>query len=218
MAIISEGGVEAIKRLGKGHSGTVNDVLLAAYFYTMSELTGHLGPQNLFIPVNLRKHLPDGSRTMSNQSANVSFVVTRLPGEGIGTLLDKIVAETSRMKGNDLGIREQVAFDRGSDPEGKAVTKMVEDMCQMQEEGWADIFISNPGPMSLPDVEGMRDAYICYPGVFMPATCFVISTFRGRMTITMGYQDEAESREYTRKAIEMFVGCLPIDADQFSIR
>lgn len=216
-AIISAEGLESIKRLAKEHSGTVNDVLLASYFLTMSELTGHYGPQNLFIPVNLRRHLTDGSRVMSNQSANVSFIVTRQPGEGMGPLLDKVVAETSRMKGEDLGIKGQVAFDRGCDPEGRAVARMVEDMCKMQDDGWADIFISNPGPMSLPDVDGMVDAYICYPGVYMPATCFVISTFRGRMTITMGYQMERESRDLTWKMISTFVSSFPIGPDDVKI-
>ncbi|MFA4860949.1 hypothetical protein [Methanoregula sp.] len=38
----------------------------------------------------------------------------------------------------------------------------------------------------------------------MPTTCFVTSTFRGRMTITMGLQDSGRARIKTQNAIELF--------------
>jgi hypothetical protein len=38
----------------------------------------------------------------------------------------------------------------------------------------------------------------------MPTTCFIASTFRGRMTITMGYQDSERPRAGTRRAMDLF--------------
>jgi NRPS condensation-like uncharacterized protein len=213
-AIISPEGLDSIKRMAKAHGGTVNDVLMAAYFLSMSDLTGHMGPQHLFFPVNLRRYLRDGSRVMSNQAVNVSFTVARDRGEGMPQVLDRVIGETSRMKDGRIGIREQVAFDRGCDPEGKAVEKMVRDMASKEKDGLADIFISNPGPIILPPVDGLVDAYVCYPGTRMPSTCFVISTFRDEVSITMGYQDDEGPREATREAIHGFVGHLPIEPSQ----
>jgi len=210
-AIISKEGLEQIKRTAKAHRGTVNDVLMAAYFMAMSDLTGHYGPQNLFFPVNLRRYLKDGSRVMSNQSANVSLIVTREKGDGMSEVLDKIVFGTKGMKSRLIGIREQVEFDKGSDLEGKAVQRMVEEMDRKQKEGLADIFISNPGPMDLPDVDGLVGAYVCYPGVYMPSTCFIVTTFRGEMSIVVGYQDDVESKKATWTAVLNLIGHLDLD-------
>ena len=81
---------------------------------------------------------------------------------------------------------------------------MAEQMVALQKKGLADIFISNPGTITLPKVDGLTDAYICYPGGYMPTTCIMTSTFRDRMTITMGYQNSARARKGTKKAVQLF--------------
>jgi len=216
-AVVGSPGLASIKELAKARGGTVNDVLMAAYFMAMSDLTGHMGPQHVFFPVNLRRYLQDGSRVMSNQAVNVSFTLERERGEKMPQILDKVIRETSRMKESRIGVREQVAFDRGCDPEGRAVEEMVRRMARQQEQGLADIFVSNPGPVPLPPISGLVSAYLAYPGLLMPSTCFVISTFRGEMTITMGYQDDKSSREATLKAVQNFLGYLPVRPSQARI-
>ncbi len=197
--------VEAVRRSAGTLGGSVNDVVMAAYFLSMSDLTGHMGPIDIFFPVNLRQHKNDGSRVMSNQAANVCFPLDRRGGEGMGDVLPRVIRETKLLKENAIGISEQVRMDMSSDPEGRQIHQMVEEMAALQKSGLADIFISNPGPITLPDMEGLTDAYICYPGCYMPTTCFVTSTFRGHMTVTMGYQDSERAREGTRKAMDLFM-------------
>lgn len=194
----------AIRARAKTLGGTVNDAILAAYFLAMSDITGHNGPLALFFPVNLRRYLDDGSRVMSNQAANVSIPVERKPGEGMAGLLPRVICGTRRLKDGNIGIPEQVRMDAASDPEGKNVRQMVERMAKCEAEGFADIFVSNPGVIVLPEIPGLTDAYVCFPGVCMPTTCFVTSTFRGHMTITMGYQDSERAREGTRRAVRLF--------------
>jgi NRPS condensation-like uncharacterized protein len=201
---ISTATLGAIRTRVKGMGGNLNDLVMAAYFLAMSDLTGHPGPIDIFFPVNLRQHLDDGSRVMSNQAANVSFMLERQDGEGMIEILPRIIAATRALKAPGIGIAEQVLLDKTSDPEGKHVHQMAEELLMRQRTGLADIFISNPGPITLPDIEGLSDAYICYPGVSMPATCFVISTFCGKMTITLGFQDSEKAREGTRKAMDLF--------------
>jgi NRPS condensation-like uncharacterized protein len=194
----------ATKKLG----GTLNDAILAAYFLAISDCTGCNGPISLFFPVNLRRHLANGSRVMSNQAANVSIPVERKPGEGMAGLLPRIIRETRRLKEGYIGVPEQARMDAASDPEGRAVQEMVERMAALEEKGFADIFITNPGVLALPTVPGLADAYVCYPGVKMPTTCFVTSTFVGHMTVTMGCQDSERAREGTKKALGLFCGYL----------
>jgi hypothetical protein len=142
---------------------------------------------------------------MSNQAANIGFLAERKPGDGMFDLLPRVIAETKLLKAGGIGLTEQAEMDRASDPEGKNVQEMVEKMAEMQRQGMADIFISNPGVLDLPDTEGLVDAHICYPGGYMPTTCFVTSTFRGRMSVSMGYQDDARPRNGTRKAMDLML-------------
>ncbi|MFA4824231.1 MAG: hypothetical protein WC593_03650 [Methanoregula sp.] len=196
--------LEAIRISARKLGGNINDVVMAAYYLSMSDLTGHRGPIDLFFPVNLRQHLNDGSRVMSNQATNVCFTLERIAGEGLDEILPRVIEKTQHLKAGCIGISAQVEMDKNCDPEGIRIQQMVEQMAALQKSGLADIFISNPGPITLPDAEGLVDAYICYPGGYMPTTCFVTSTFRGRMTITMGYQDSERARMGTRKAMDLF--------------
>jgi NRPS condensation-like uncharacterized protein len=205
-----------IKQAAHDCGGTINDVLLSAYFLSLSDVTGHNGPQCLSFPVNLRQHLSDGSRIMSNQAANVAFMLHRESGDGTAETLNKVVKETRRLKTDLIGVREQIAFDRFSDPEGKAVHQMVQTTVKKQDDGLSNAFISNPGPFNLPPVEGLVDAYVCYPGSYMPSTCFVVSTFRGTLSVTMGYQNDIEPRDVTREAMEAFVKHLSVDISKAS--
>jgi len=194
----------AVRAHARALGGSVNDAVLAAYSLALTDLTGHTAPIEIYFPVNLRQHLNDGSRVMSNQATNVCFVLGRKEGEGMEEVLPRIIEKTKVLKAGGIGIAEQAAMDRACDPEGRQIHRMVEQMAALQKEGLADIFISNPGPIALPDVCGLSDAYICYPGGLMPTTCFVTSTFQGQMTITMGYQDSPGAREGTAKAMQLF--------------
>jgi NRPS condensation-like uncharacterized protein len=184
--------------------GSINDAMMAAYFLSMSDLTGHRGPVAMFFPVNLRQHLNNGSRVMSNQATNACFTLEWKEKDGIKEVLSRVIKETTALKAGRIGVAEQVEMDRICDPEGWRIHEMVEEMAAMQKAGMADIFISNPGMITLPDIEGLNEAYFCYPGGYMPTTCFATSTFRGQLTITMGYQESDRARTGTRKAMDLF--------------
>jgi NRPS condensation-like uncharacterized protein len=196
--------LEAVRARARALGGSINDVVMASYFLAMSDLTDHRGPIDIFFPVNLRQHLNDGSRVMSNQATNVCITLERRDGEGMEVLLPRVIGKTKVLKAGFIGIAEQAEMDRASDPEGRGIQQMVEQMFALQKSGLADIFISNPGTITLPDVGGLTDAYVCYPGGYMPTTCFITSTFRGRMTITMGYQESERARVGTRMAMDLF--------------
>ena len=207
--------MEAIRVRTRELSGSINDVVMAAYFLSMSDLTGHMGPVDVFFPVNLRQYLKDGSRVMSNQAVNISFSLDRRMGEGMKDTLPRVIRETTLLKEKSIGISEQAIMDRACDPEGRHIHQMVEEIATLQKSGFADIFISNPGTIALPDIKGLTDAYVCFPGCYMPSTCFITSTFQGHMTVTMGYQDSERAREGTRKALDQFMQYLLSVVDEF---
>ncbi|MEN6518787.1 MAG: hypothetical protein ABFC38_11530 [Methanospirillum sp.] len=210
---VSPAALVAVRARVRELGGTVNDAVMAAYFLAMSDLTGRRGRMAVFFPVNLRQHLADGSRAMSNQATNVSVTLERAAGEGMAEFLPRVVEATAALKAGRIGIAEQVEMDANSDPEGLRIQEMVEQMAALQATGLADIFVSNPGPIALPGIDGLADAYLCYPGGYMPSTCFVTSTFRGWMTITMGYQESERARAGTRTAMDLFLRHLLSLAD-----
>jgi len=201
---VSPAEVRAIHAHVKSLGGNMNDAVMASYFLALCDLTGQTAPMDLFFPVNLRQHLKDGSRVMCNQSTNVCFRLARPHAEGMEEILPRVIDETRRLKRGGIGISEQVGMDLACDPAGTWVHEEVARMAALQREGMADIFISNPGVIALPGIDGLTDAYLCYPGGYMPTTCFVISTFRGKMTITMGYQNSQKARTGTHKAVQLF--------------
>jgi NRPS condensation-like uncharacterized protein len=194
----------AVRRYVGALGGNVNDAILASYFLAMSDLTQYNGPIAVFFPVNLRQHLMDGSRLMSNQATNVHIVMERRPGEGMTEILARVIRETLALKSGGIGIPDQVRMDFSCDPEGVRIHEMVGEMAALQKSGLADIFVSNPGFLKLPECDGLTDAYVCYPGSYMPTTCFITSTFRGTMTITMGYQDSERAKAGTGRAMDLF--------------
>lgn len=202
---VSPAALEAVRARARALGGNLNDAVMASYFLAMSDLTSHRGPVDVYFPVDLRRHLDNGSRVMSNQATNVCFTLERGPGEGMEEVLFRVVGATTALKaGGRIGLAEQAGMDALSDPGGRRVHEMAERMAALQGEGLADIFVSNPGRITLPDVDGLSDAYVCYPGGLMPATCFVTSTFRGQMTVTMGYQDSDRARTGTRRVMDLF--------------
>jgi NRPS condensation-like uncharacterized protein len=196
--------LQAVHAKARSLGGSINDAVMAAYYLAMSDLTGHREPIELYFPVNLRQHLKDGSRVMSNQANNVCFNIGRRPDEGMKEILLRVIDQTRMLKAEGIGIAEQVEMDRNCDPEGRRIQEMVDQMAALQKQGLADIFISNPGTFVLPEIEGLTDAYVCYPGGYMPTTCFMTSTFRGRMTVTMGYQDSRRPKVGTLMAMHLF--------------
>ncbi len=207
-ASLSPGELDAVRVNAGALGGSINDAVIAAYYLALSELTGHREQIEIYFPVNLRQHLCHGSRVMSNQATNVCIPLDRQEGEGMDAILPRVIRKTRALKADLIGVAEQVEMDNACDPEGRNIRLMVEQMAALQEQGFADIFLSNPGPVTLPATEGLTGAYVCYPGGLMPTTCFVTSTFRGRMTVTMGYQDSERPREGTKKAMELFMRSL----------
>jgi NRPS condensation-like uncharacterized protein len=201
---VSRAELAAVRAYAASAGGSVNDAIVAAYFLAAGDLTGCRDTVEVFFPVNLRQHRRDGSRAMSNQSGNVSFPLRREDGEGMASVLPRVIGHTRGLKLRGIGLAEQEAMDRACDPEGREVHRMVAGLEAFQREGYADIFLSNPGTFALPDLEGLTDAYVCYPGGLMPTTCLMTSTFRGQMTITLGFQDSERPREAARRLLELF--------------
>jgi len=62
-----------------------------------------------------------------------------------------------------------------------------------------------------PGIDGITGACHCYPGGYMPTTCFITSTFRGQMTITMGYQNSRRTRAGTHNVVHLFEALPDVD-------
>lgn len=89
-----------IRAVGKEHGGTVNDVLLAAYFVSLYELAGFRDSESVSIScaIDLRRHIKDNSdQGVTNHTA---WMQCRIPDKGrdIFQTLDYCVASSNQFK------------------------------------------------------------------------------------------------------------------------
>ena len=91
---------DRIKAVGKSRGATVNDMLLAAYFYSLYELAG-FGPQEsvtITCAIDLRRHIKDNSDAgLTNQTA---FMQCAVPARGrdIFETLSYVTASSEKYK------------------------------------------------------------------------------------------------------------------------
>ena len=89
-----------IRSVGKKHGATVNDVILAAYFYSLYELAGFDSKESVSIScaIDLRRHIKDNSdQGMTNHTAWMQCKIPEL-GKDIFTTLDYCVQSSNQFK------------------------------------------------------------------------------------------------------------------------
>ena len=91
---------DAIKSVGKSHGATVNDMLLAAYFYSLYELAGYGAAESVTIScaIDLRRHIKDNTgEGLTNHTAFMQCAVPRR-GANIFETLGYVAASSERFK------------------------------------------------------------------------------------------------------------------------
>lgn len=89
-----------MRSVGKKHGATVNDVILAAYFYSLYELAGFDSKESVSIScaIDLRRHIKDNSdQGMTNHTAWMQCKIPEL-GKDIFTTLDYCVQSSNQFK------------------------------------------------------------------------------------------------------------------------
>jgi NRPS condensation-like uncharacterized protein len=213
--------LDAIKRAGNRQGATVNDVLLAAYFLALCTTIGPPPgrPVPVMVSIDLRRYLNDTlslsqKDMICNQS--VAFAVHMKPGSQ--SLEDMIACARDAMQehmANNPGIASAVDLESFGYTGFARICERVQRMKTANDARNANPpFLGNIGIIPEEVVAFSQDipvahAFIAGIVIDPPGIALGVTTFRDRLTLTIGYGSPAISHETMERFMDTLVSYLP---------
>ncbi len=200
---------------GKSVGATVNDIILTAYYRTFYRLVGAApgGRTPVLMTVDLRKHLPEGTKTaLSNISSVWTVHLSAVGGEGFEDTLKRVVEVTSEWKragagrANAAGIplakkvmgRKVIPFFR------KQVSKMTE--ADSDQQGGAVPLLTNIGVIDEARLDFGSATPVTDGWLFAPASHMGIglaaSTYHDRLHLSTGTEFAAMDERLVHEMVD----------------
>ena len=196
--------------LAKSAGATVNDVILAAYYRALYRLLGAAPGSRtpLMVTVDLRRHLPEGTRTALANISSVWWVsVPPVADEGFDGTLARVVAATREWKSSGSGRASAIGIpviSKLTRRKGLAfVRKMLFGKADPGEKGGAvltNIGVVDDDRLDFGPSASVKDAWLLAPvtpaGVGLGA-----STYRDRLRLSAGADFAAVSEALVTDAV-----------------
>lgn len=216
---IDEARFRDIRQYCKQKGCTINDALLAAYFLALFEVVGpRVGePLAIQVTVDLRKYLQDeGAAAICNLGSSLFPVVARKEGQGFEDVLAEVKRMMDGFKAADvaaitipfLGLQYRLT------PLEKAERQRRAGLADGAAGGSVGPLLANMGVI---DADRLRfgdvpveDAYMTAPIAFAPQLYLGASSFRDRLTLSVGFCEEGLSRA----KVERILGSLQRELSQ----
>ncbi len=215
------------RALGRSSGATVNDIVLTALYRTFHRLIGAApgGKTPVMVTVDLRKHLPEGTKTaLANISSVWTVSLTAVDGEGFDDTLARVVEATGDWKRKGAGRATAAGIPFVRKVMGRnAVAMLRKQTAKMMEgddsanAGGSVPVLTNIGIIDdrrLDFGPGVRvtDAYLFSPAAHL-GLGLAASTYRDRLHLSYGTEfasvDErltTDLVEGTAREIEAWVG------------
>ncbi|MHB8893686.1 MAG: hypothetical protein ACYC99_00705 [Candidatus Geothermincolia bacterium] len=206
----------ALKGFGESHGATVNDCLLASYFSALFELADL--PQGakctIRVPIDLRRYLEgETAGAVCNLTGQMFPALERVRGESFEGTLARARDAMNVLKANLPGIGAAIAVAGLMTPRVHYVSKIYKHMVAHEARtGMCDPYLSNMGVLSPERLRfgdiGVRDAYFVSPLQWAPGFLLGASTFRGTLTLTVGYADARANAPVVESFLDFVEGNL----------
>lgn len=215
------GRLDAIKRAGHRQGATVTDVMLAAYFLALCT-TIRPAPASLLpvmVSIDLRRYLDSTLLTspgelVSNQS--VAFLVMMAPG---AVTFDEAIAQARAAMDVHMDHNPGISSAVDTEQFGYDGFARICGRVQAMKETYAarranPPFLANIGIIPEETVAFSPDlpvtgAYVTGIVIDPPGVVLAATTFRGRLTLAMGYGAPAISRDAMERFMDTLTGYLP---------
>lgn len=200
---LPEGYVDVMSRYGKARGASVNDIILAAFYRTMFEISQpECGiPMHISMTVDLRRYLPDQkTEAIRNFSGGVDSSLARVANEPFEGTLARILPVTDQIKNSRPGLQSAVGLERVEKANfydtlayyGNSEASLT----------YTDEFAPVLSNLSYLNKSLFRfgrnvvtDAYIIPPAVSAPGLLLCVGTYNGVMTLSVNYYESQASRE-----------------------
>ncbi len=206
---IEDPSLTRLKKFGRQHDATINDLLIAAFY--MAALT-HLEPLNktslpIQFTVDMRRYIKDNSDT---GIANLSSAVDVWLPANINLCFEDVLMETcrqlKRIKQRNPGLGATIALDllflAGY---ARARSIFMRNISSGLQARNANPILSNFGRLDdeLLNFDGraVRRAYLVGPNLLVPGLMMCASGFRRSLTLSVGYDESTISGRLIRRFV-----------------
>jgi NRPS condensation-like uncharacterized protein len=209
--------VAALRAWGHAHQASVNDLLLAALYQalyaTLGASTEH--PLTIGVPIDLRRYLAPGQvLPVCNLSNSADVAIAYAPGSTFGDTLRRVHVAMQSLKSSGRGLTLAVLAELLAIPglvlARTALEQLVRRMAPTERTA---PFLSNVGIIDERLVDfgelAVVDAYGLGTVSFPPGLLITVSTFRGVMTVAIGFCDTAIDPQLVERLLDEFVRALP---------
>ncbi len=227
---LPEGSAGRVGRFARNRAATVNDALIGAAFLALCEYNapGPGTPLPILFSVDLRRHLPAGSRPDRKDGSFSSCGLSAIRNYSVAqeltlysgapcpdALLPDIAAVMHRLKAGNIGLASALEIE-SLETGGLAAVR--ERIAAMQETYrttgcktplFANIGIIPEEPVDFGPDCPVGNAFLAGMVGYPPGIVFAASTFRDSITLSMGYCTEAVPPEIAEGFLESVARNLP---------
>jgi NRPS condensation-like uncharacterized protein len=180
----------------KKHTVTVNDVMLTAYFRVLSKMLGINGkPLNIPIMIDMRRYLRDKDfSTLTNLASTVIISTTVDAQENFSETLAKVCAEMKIKKNNYLGINPYIKLDTlFRICKGNLAFKILKRSLKNPNICMTNIGVLDSAKLHF-EGSPVSNAFVCGSIKYRPHFQMAISSFNGRMTLSVNLYGSLQDR------------------------
>ena len=218
--------LDRIKALGKEHGATVNDMLIAAFFLAIQKIrddpSDRGAPRSILTSADLRRRYPGhhGEGLAVNLSVAYDITLTLEEGVELADIVGRVAAATARKKEESPGLSTILFYEKIMAGGMPAVRAFFDDMIERYTSSghknpvFSNLGVFDPGEylpvpgegggkLDLLDIRYLP--CVCWPCGFLMAA----STFCGRLTITVAYEEGPYAAVTVERFLEYVDGYLP---------
>ncbi|CUB43678.1 hypothetical protein BN2127_JRS4_04313 [Bacillus cereus] len=210
--------IKSAYRPNQEQQATLNDVIMTAYFRSLSHFTVYAEPRTaekmIGLTIDLRRYLPNYTTgAVCNLSGIEMPVIKMEDDESFNQTLVRIKQSMDKIKSQNPGLSSAAGMELLAGMKLSVVKEMYNQQYeQVLQMGMALPLLTNFGviadePIQFGEVQA-EDGYMISPIMYAPFFSMGASFYNGRLTFMIGYHTPDTSKEKVEKFLESVVNQL----------
>ncbi|QKE10516.1 condensation domain-containing protein [Bacillus cereus] len=202
----------------KAQKATLNDVIMTAYFRSLSQFAVYTEPRTaekmIGLTIDLRRYLPNHTTgSICNLSGMEMPVIKMENDDSFNQTLVRVKESMDTIKSQNPGLSSAAGMELLARKKLSEVKKMYKQQYELAlQMGMALPLLTNFGsiadePIMFGEVQA-QDGYITSPIMYAPFFTMGASSYNGRLTFTIGYHSPDTTKEKVEQFLESMVNQL----------